>query len=460
MKKRLVVTLVLMVCIALPVMAQHFEGTKSIGLFGSAAKLVGDNRDDAMIWPWFGLKLGYTPEPRLTFTLSGAYGASYAFDKNKSGVMKYITKMPDTPFETSLIPIMGDVQVNFKPECKLNPYLTWGIGVLIWDLKKDGTSVDKSHLKALGDFGAGIEWFLSESIGLDLSGHYQHILRQELDMSGYGDVQTGNLEARLGLNFYFGGNKDTDGDGILNARDKCPKEAEDIDGFQDEDGCPDLDNDGDGIADAKDKAPNMAEDKDGFQDEDGIPDLDNDGDGIPDAKDKAPAEAEDKDGYQDEDGVPDLDNDGDGIPDAKDKCPDQPETVNGFEDADGCTDKKPEVVIVKEAPIVLEGVTFQTGSSTLTAGAKTVLDKVVKTLVDYPQMVLEVGGHTDNVGSRASNVKLSQKRADAVKTYLVSKGIAATRIQAKGYGPDKPIVPNTDAAGRNRNRRIEFMRLD
>ena len=105
--------------------------------------------------------------------------------------------------------------------------------------------------------------------------------------------------------------------------DKCPNEAEDKDGFQDDDGCPDPDNDGDGIADAADKCPNEPEDKDGFQDDDGCPEPDNDSDGIPDAADKCPNEAEDKDGFQDDDGCPDPDNDGDGVLDAQRQVPDR-----------------------------------------------------------------------------------------------------------------------------------------
>ena len=101
---------------------------------------------------------------------------------------------------------------------------------------------------------------------------------------------------------------------------------------------PDLDADGDGIIDRLDRCPREPEDKDGFQDADGCPDPDNDHDGIPDALDKCPNEAEDKDGFQDTDGCPDPDNDGDGIPDARDKCPNEPETINGKEDADGCPD--------------------------------------------------------------------------------------------------------------------------
>jgi len=84
---------------------------------------------------------------------------------------------------------------------------------------------------------------------------------------------------------------------------------------------------------------------------------------------------------------------------------------------------------------------------------------VHQTLVDYPDMTLEVRGYTDNLGKRAANVKLSQRRADAVKAYLTGKGIATARIQSKGFGPDNPVAPNTTREGRLKNRRIEFIRL-
>ncbi len=162
---------------------------------------------------------------------------------------------------------------------------------------------------------------------------------------------------------------DADGDGVPDFRDKCPKQKEDKDGFEDRDGCPDADNDKDGVPDLKDKCPDKAEDFDRYKDADGCPDLDNDGDGVPDKrdncplnkgpaktkgcpanmldedgdgipdnKDKCPAKAEDKDGFQDADGCPDLDNDGDGIPDEHDKCKNDPEDKDGFQDADGCAD--------------------------------------------------------------------------------------------------------------------------
>ncbi len=202
---------------------------------------------------------------------------------------------------------------------------------------------------------------------------------------------------------------DSDGDGIYDADDKCPTDAEDKDGFQDQDGCPDPDNDGDGIKDAQDKCVDKPETMNGFQDDDGcpddVPDRDADGisdtddqcpdeggatvirakgkfygcpdrdkDGVPDKMDKCPDEAEDTDGFQDEDGCPDADNDGDGvldaedecvdqpgtrankgcpdpdsdgdgIPDSQDKCKDKPETYNGYQDTDGCPDKAPGTLV-------------------------------------------------------------------------------------------------------------------
>lgn len=132
---------------------------------------------------------------------------------------------------------------------------------------------------------------------------------------------------------------DNDGDGIDDSIDQCPAEPEDMDGFQDTDGCPDRDNDGDGIEDGYDSCPNDAEDMDGDRDEDGCPDNDRDGDGIPDDIDQCPDEPEDTDGFGDEDGCPEEDFDGDGIPDEADQCPDQAEDMDGFEDEDGCPEE-------------------------------------------------------------------------------------------------------------------------
>jgi outer membrane protein OmpA-like peptidoglycan-associated protein len=284
--------------------------------------------------------------------------------------------------------------------------------------------------------------------------------------------------------------KDTDKDGIKDNVDQCPDQPEDLDGYQDEDGCPDLDNDGDGIPDIEDKCPDLAEDVDGFEDLDGCPDLDNDQDGIPDAEDRCPNEpedfdgdedqdgcpdlvkdsdndsvpddidrcplqAEDIDGFQDEDGCPDLDNDLDGIPDANDKCPNAPETFNGYDDEDGCPDEKP---IEKE--FILKGVHFESASAALTPDSYPVLDDVIRSLLAYPEVKVEIRGYTDSQGPASFNLDLSQRRADSVKQYLVNAGVDPARIMTKGFGEADPIADNTSPQGRAQNRRIEFRRLN
>ena len=185
-----------------------------------------------------------------------------------------------------------------------------------------------------------------------------------------------------------------------------------------------------------------------------VVDKDTDGDGILDKDDKCPNEPEDKDGFQDEDGCPDPDNDGDGILDKDDKCPNEPETFNGYQDSDGCPDEVPEAV--KKFTGVIEGIHFKTGSAAITQDSHRVLDKAIQVLVDYPDVKLEIGGHTDNVGKEEFNKELSQKRAESVREYMVSNGIAGDRLTAVGYGMDKPITSNKTKADKAKNRRTEF----
>jgi outer membrane protein OmpA-like peptidoglycan-associated protein len=250
---------------------------------------------------------------------------------------------------------------------------------------------------------------------------------------------------------------DNDGDGLADQTDKCPDLAEDLDGFQDDDGCPDLDNDQDGIPDKDDRCPNEPEDFDGEADTDGCPDLvkDSDSDGISDDVDRCPLQAEDVDGFQDDDGCPDLDNDLDGIPDATDKCPNAPETFNGVEDEDGCPDEK-----AIEKQFILKGVNFESGSAVLTPDSYRVLDEVVRSLMAYPEVKVEIQGFTDNVGKASYNLGLSERRAEAVKQYLVNAGIDPARLIAKGYGEENPVAPNATPEGRAQNRRIQFKRLN
>jgi len=222
----------------------------------------------------------------------------------------------------------------------------------------------------------------------------------------------------------------------------------------------DVDTDGDGIPDSKDKCPKEAEDKDGFQDEDGCPDPDNDGDGIADAKDKCPTEA----GPAENEGCPDKDTDSDGIVDRLDKCPDQPETKNGFQDEDGCPDEIPEKL--KAFTGTIQGINFKTGDADLTPQSSAILDKAVAVLVEFKDIRLEVQGHTDDVPLKSKkfvdNTALSQARAESVKAYFVKKGVDAARIEAKGYGDTAPVEAPAGLTGaklnaaRTKNRRVEF----
>lgn len=214
-----------------------------------------------------------------------------------------------------------------------------------------------------------------------------------------------------------------------------------------------LDQDNDGILDENDKCPTVPEDMDGFEDSDGCPDYDNDGDGIFDAQDKCPNEAEDMDGFEDSDGCPDVDNDKDGIPDSQDKCPTFPETVNGFKDDDGCPDELPTKISKK---MILRGVNFKLGSTELTEESYSILDQVYNSLEAFSEVRIEVSGHTDNIGADRYNKILSQDRANSVRNYLISRGVPPNRIIAKGYGEERPIASNRTADGRAENRRVEI----
>lgn len=281
--------------------------------------------------------------------------------------------------------------------------------------------------------------------------------------------------------------EDNDLDGIGDDRDICADEPEDFDGFQDDDGCPEIDNDGDaildpvdacpleagvedkqgcpiydkdsdGIFDDVDQCPEAAEDVDRFEDTDGCPDLDNDADTITDTQDKCPDVAEDLDGFDDADGCLDPDNDRDGVLDADDKCPNEAEVINGVDDTDGCPDKgKSKVRITTTKIEILDKVFFDTGKATIKDRSFNLLSQVGQILKANPQITkLQIEGHTDDRGDDALNQKLSQDRAEAVKTYLEAQGLAPERLIAVGFGETKPVVDNKTAAGRDQNRRVEF----
>ncbi len=277
---------------------------------------------------------------------------------------------------------------------------------------------------------------------------------------------------------------DRDGDGIVEG-DRCPDEAEDFDSFQDGDGCPDPDNDGDGIPDASDACPLEPETASSREGADGCPDpvLDSDGDGIRDDVDRCVDQPEDQDTFEDGDGCPDPDNDLDGVIDSADRCPLQagPIANEGCPDTDrdgdsivdridncpdepgtvefhGCSAAQ-RVVIEGNTLQIREMVFFRSGRDEILRRSHDLLMNVAEVLNAHPEFrLIIVEGHTDSRGDRDRNLVLSQRRAELVVRFLVERGgIAPERLQARGVGPDRPLVPDArtqeDLA---RNRRVEF----
>ncbi|MFN7145345.1 MAG: OmpA family protein, partial [Myxococcota bacterium] len=262
--------------------------------------------------------------------------------------------------------------------------------------------------------------------------------------------------------------RDSDGDKTADGNDKCPKDAEDLDGYQDDDGCPELDNDADGREDGVDKCPDDPEDDDGYMDNDGCPDTDNDKDNVADTLDRCPDQAETINGHADDDGCPDdkpvEDSDADGFKDDVDRCPYDAEDLNQFEDEDGCPDdrlKNARVVVTKESIKIKEVIFFDTGKASIQSRSFSLLDELATVIAEHPELKkIRVEGHTDAEGAELANLKLSQARAESVAAYLKSKGIDGSRLDAAGFGEMRPIASNDSDEGRAQNRRVEFIIVD
>ncbi|WNG41112.1 OmpA family protein [Archangium violaceum] len=265
--------------------------------------------------------------------------------------------------------------------------------------------------------------------------------------------------------------KDTDGDGIVDSVDKCPKEA----GLAQNQGCAVADSDGDGIADGKDKCPNEA----GPPENQGCAVADRDGDGIEDAQDKCPTEA----GPTARQGCPVKDTDGDGVVDERDACPKESGLVElrgcppkdtdgdavsdhldncpkekGVEANHGCPPQQEQFVAIQKGQLeIKQAVFFATNKAIIQRRSFRLLDQVARVIKEHPEIEkIIIEGHSDNIGDPDANRRLSLARAQSVKEYLVKKGVEATRLEAKGYGPDRPLLSNKTAKGRAANRRVAF----
>jgi outer membrane protein OmpA-like peptidoglycan-associated protein len=323
----------------------------------------------------------------------------------------------------------------------------------------NGSSVSENGVGGL----AGLRLRLGKRLALRADATADYMLDPAI-----GSDDNLHLGVQAGVSLLLGeGPGDKDKDGVLDDVDRCadtpagtPVEASgcpdaDRDGVADQgDRCRDTpggvavdavgcsDADGDGVVDPQDQCAGTAA---GVQvDATGCA-MDTDKDGVPDAADRCPTTGA---GVPvDATGCP-PDSDADGVPDPMDRCPG---TAAGMQvDAVGCLPPSP------AAPIVLEGVSFLSGSDKLTLASQGPLDRVVVALRERPDLHVMIEGHTDNVGTRDANLRLSKARADAVRAYLVSKGIDARRLGTVGYGPDQPVAGNDTAEGRAQNRRVQL----
>jgi OOP family OmpA-OmpF porin len=267
-------------------------------------------------------------------------------------------------------------------------------------------------------YGGGVKIYINRWVGLRLDGRHVFAAKQATQRSF-----TSHGEFLVGLVFTLGRakpleapppNPDRDDDGFLNERDDCP----DTPGVS-PDGCPPRDSDKDGFVDTEDACPYEA--------------------GV------------------EPDGCPIRDKDKDGIPDGVDKCIDRPETDNGFEDEDGCPDEIPVDLI--EFTGTIEGIEFELNSAEIRDVSKPILDRAIKVLKDYPDIRIEVVGHTDNQGTPEYNEKLSKDRAEAVRQYLIEGGIDEARLESRGAGETEPRAPNDTPEGQAKNRRTDFVIL-
>jgi len=346
-----------------------------------------------------------------------------------------------------------DLFFNLMPRARINPYLTGG-----WaQLNTKGDWLGNGEAKLNGwEAGAGLKIRLGgDNVNRrDLRLEIRDVMTDLQAGFGNGGDSTHNLIVTAGLQFGFGrGSKDTDLDGVRDRADLCPDTP--TGAIVDASGCP-SDSDGDGVLDGIDRCPDTP--AGATIDGSGCP-SDSDGDGILDGLDRCPDTL--AGATIDDAGCP-SDSDGDGILDGIDQCPDTPSHLQV--DASGC----PIAITATETELLDTGmirtsmVTFESGSDVLKVQSFDELDNIGETLMHWPELRVEIGGHTDAQGSESLNQELSERRAQAVLDYLNAHfpDINSDQYTVVGYGESLPVADNATAEGRARNRRVEFKVLN
>lgn len=320
----------------------------------------------------------------------------------------------------------------FNRDSLVSPYLLAGVSNL-----NIQTDAGRDTHYAAASVGAGVLFSTSDRMGF----RFQYRLRNQIG----GDSLSDDIYS-IGLQFAFGDKKskivDSDGDGVADMADRCPNTPPGTP--VDSRGC-ELDSDGDGVADSADQCPKTqagaAVDARGCE-------RDDDGDGVKNSADRCPNTPRGAD--VDARGC-ERDDDSDGVKNSVDACPNTPAGSNV--DVRGCQIKAGDV-------IELQGVNFETNSDRLLPGAEAVLAEAAATLARNPDLAVEVAGHTDSDGSAAYNESLSERRARAVRNYLVERGANGDNLSVRGYGEAQPIADNGTRDGKAANRRVELRILN
>ena len=399
------------------------------------------NADDGLFYGGgFGLMLGrhWGVEGMLS------YGSSHAaFDGPAGGLVE------DKSLDLRYIGL--DVRYHFFPSYRIHPYVTAGWASLFTDPAGTGNQRNSKGLEA----GAGVMVRLREGRFHRVSARFdvrdvwvefgEPLINS--DESGHNFLVSAMLQFEYGDDWH----KDTDGDGIIDRMDDCPETPLGV--VVDARGCP-IDSDGDGIFDGPDLCPGTI--AGAVVDSVGCP-IDSDADGVFDGIDECdntPVGA-----HVDERGCP-IDTDGDGVWDGLDECMGTPSAVRVDEKGCPVVDSEEEATLYEQGTLVV-ALEFDSGKAELKPGSHARLRVISEAMRKWPDLQIEIGGHTDNRGSEQNNQRLSLERAEAVQRHLVDTftWISDARLSAVGYGPAQPIAENDTEEGRAQNRRVEFKLL-
>lgn len=433
-----------------------------LGITSSAA--AGHRTDSFMISPFIG---GYAFDSDLNIEDEMTYGIGLGYNFTKNLAAEAVFNYTDTELDNGASDVDGnlyrlDMLYHFMPENRLVPYVAAGLGAFDFD-----PELENSGNEISGNIGAGVKYFLNESIAL------------RADVRDVMTFPENNLLYTAGLTFYLGGQekaaeaapaetaekkRDSDGDGVYDSQDQCPDTPSGV--AVDNRGCA-IDSDNDGVPDYRDDCRNTPPDAE--VDASGCG-LDSDNDGVIDYRDKCPGTPE---GVEVDDKGCAVDSDNDGVADYKDECPGTPAGAEVDDkgcavdsDNDGVADYKDECPNTPESASVnargcwvVKDLQFEVDKSEIRPAYHDNLNEVVSVLRQNPEIDVEIQGHTDSQGATEMNQRLSERRAAAVLDYLVEQGVDADRLDDKGYGETDPVASNDTAQGRAKNRRVEIRPL-